>query len=242
MTISGDVSGSSRLKALRLIFLLLMLLPLFIISTGQAQPPLGAGNEVWVDVPDKVYVGQEVELPVYIANDDDLAWFSLGMKAVSAGGAQWDWVFQSEPPWSDPEDSIMISLNHDSRFWGDNLEFSGFAWGFCDVSICEFEFDGLSGTPPNVPAGPLEHAYTIHLRPTAPGTIVVDTAEWPPATDQWHFGLAGAGNIRPAWSGPFHFTVVEAPKGDVNCDGTANVADAVYIINWIFKDGPEPCR
>ncbi len=29
--------------------------------------------------------------------------------------------------------------------------------------------------------------------------------------------------------------------GDANCDGTLNIADAVYLITYIFKGGPEPC-
>jgi hypothetical protein len=28
--------------------------------------------------------------------------------------------------------------------------------------------------------------------------------------------------------------------GDANYDGDINVADAVYLINWIFKNGPAP--
>jgi hypothetical protein len=29
--------------------------------------------------------------------------------------------------------------------------------------------------------------------------------------------------------------------GDSNCDGTLNVGDPVYMINYVFKHGPEPC-
>lgn len=30
--------------------------------------------------------------------------------------------------------------------------------------------------------------------------------------------------------------------GDINADGWINVADAVYLINFIFRDGPRPCQ
>lgn len=30
--------------------------------------------------------------------------------------------------------------------------------------------------------------------------------------------------------------------GDINADGWINVADAVYLINFIFRDGPPPCQ
>jgi len=29
--------------------------------------------------------------------------------------------------------------------------------------------------------------------------------------------------------------------GDTNGDGKVDVADAVYVMNYIFKGGPEPC-
>ncbi|MCP4568163.1 MAG: hypothetical protein GY841_11350 [FCB group bacterium] len=29
--------------------------------------------------------------------------------------------------------------------------------------------------------------------------------------------------------------------GDTNCDGSINIGDAVYLINYIFKSGPAPC-
>jgi hypothetical protein len=225
---------------------LLIAVGLAIIPAGQlaAQPPLGAPNEVWVDVPDTAYVGQEVAIDVYIANSNTLGAFDLGMKVVSTDAARWDWVYQPDlhlnvPP---PYDSVMISLNNDSRFWGDNLEVPGFGWGERGESICAFAVGAVSFDVPDVPAGPLEKAYAIHLRPTSPGTIVVDSAEWPPASSQWYLLIAGTGAVYPAWNGPFCFTVVEPPIGDVDCDGRGNLGDAVYIINWIFKGGPEPCR
>lgn len=30
--------------------------------------------------------------------------------------------------------------------------------------------------------------------------------------------------------------------GDSNCDGSVNVGDAVYLINFVFRGGPEPCN
>jgi hypothetical protein len=29
--------------------------------------------------------------------------------------------------------------------------------------------------------------------------------------------------------------------GDANCDGALNIGDAVYLINYVFKGGTEPC-
>jgi hypothetical protein len=30
-------------------------------------------------------------------------------------------------------------------------------------------------------------------------------------------------------------------NGDVNCDGARNSADVIYLINYLFLSGPEPC-
>lgn len=35
-------------------------------------------------------------------------------------------------------------------------------------------------------------------------------------------------------------TVCDCVPGDANADGTTNVGDAVYIINYVFKSGPPP--
>jgi len=32
-----------------------------------------------------------------------------------------------------------------------------------------------------------------------------------------------------------------ALNGDVNCDGMVNVNDAIYTLNYLFKNGPPPC-
>ena len=31
-------------------------------------------------------------------------------------------------------------------------------------------------------------------------------------------------------------------NGDVNCDGSIVIADAVYLLNWLFLGGPMPCK
>ena len=41
--------------------------------------------------------------------------------------------------------------------------------------------------------------------------------------------------------GAFGNTGAIGIPGDANCDGDCNVGDAVYIINYVFKGGPEPC-
>lgn len=51
-------------------------------------------------------------------------------------------------------------------------------------------------------------------------------------------GLAGAGRLLPAGAaeGPGRYEV----PGDVNGDGNADIGDAVYLLNCLFAEGPEP--
>ncbi len=34
---------------------------------------------------------------------------------------------------------------------------------------------------------------------------------------------------------------VDPTDADVNCDGRIRITDCVYLINYIFLGGPEPC-
>jgi len=41
-----------------------------------------------------------------------------------------------------------------------------------------------------------------------------------------------------AWSGYVHTAAYE--HGDVNADGSVAISDVVYLVNYLFKSGPEP--
>jgi hypothetical protein len=94
-----------------------------------------------------------------------------------------------------------------------------------------------------IPIGPLRHMYSFQIKPTSPGTICIDSGYVPPSVPQWIFLDFGVDMVIPTWGGPYCFTVLPSrAPGDVNCDGAGNVGDAVYLINWIFRGGPEPCK
>lgn len=81
----------------------------------------------------------------------------------------------------------------------------------------------------------------ITFTPTDTGTIWIrDTFVAPVSTvsllDQ------GASQVPFGWYAPYKITVAECPvkMGDVNNDGVINSADLSYMVNYIFKSGPEP--
>jgi hypothetical protein len=236
MSASQGIANSTRSMGINLFFIPIIA-SLFGITTVAAQPPLGAPNEVWVDVPDTAYVGQEVELQVYMANSEPVGGFATSFIIYSPDGARWERVEQPDSEWNFFGDMNFISYVRGFRFW-DYLELRMGVWGPVDSQSAAFQIEGSSLSGPLAPVGPLEHAYTMHIRPTETGTICIDSTMFWTADDQWLFGPGGD----PAWNGPFCFTVVEPPIGDINCDGAGNLADAIYLINWIFKGGPEPCR
>jgi hypothetical protein len=207
-----------------------------------SQEPLGEPNEVWVTTSsgDTMVVGEDVEFQIYIANDVDILDISCFFIISSSDGANWD--LSAQPP--DTTLNIYTcttnpaALISTSRFWGQEVEIRSFWCGPVYDTSEQYHFSGNSFSPPHGPPGPLEHALSIHFQPTAVGTICVDSLPWPPATIPLIFN----GDMIPAWNGPFCFTVIESPEGDINCDGHANIVDAVYLLNWIFQGGPPPCR
>jgi hypothetical protein len=235
-----DFSESAWPKHQRVALLLSALSVFILASIAAAQPPLGAGNEVWVDVPDTVYVGQEVEIKVYMANSGTVQAFVSAFQIYSSDADEWDWVVQPPSEWDFMGEINIVSHVGGFRLW-EYLPSRLGEWGPVDSQLAIFDVSAGTYYEPWGPPGPLEHAYTIHIRPTKTGTICIDSSDFWAADDMWiYFGSEGSSF--PAWNGPFCMTVAEPPLGDVNCDGAGNLGDAVYIINWIFKGGPDPCR
>ncbi len=97
------------------------------------------------------------------------------------------------------------------------------------------EFIASSGKslPPGY--GPV---FNIHFDPvTTPGTNIVDTT-----TLSSRSLIADAPYLTfvPAVE-PGSITIRDYLCGDPSCDGTVNVGDAIYLVNWIFKGGAQPC-
>jgi hypothetical protein len=78
---------------------------------------------------------------------------------------------------------------------------------------------------------------------SGPGTLTFRTAvhsSWGPTSmiaivDPVSINWPAAGEV-----GSFNVTEVPPQRGDINCDDRRNVTDIIYLINYLFKDGPAP--
>jgi hypothetical protein len=76
-------------------------------------------------------------------------------------------------------------------------------------------------------------------------SVDIDSAFLGPATE-FVFCPSSGGVLTPAYNdcGTAEIVILVSPPaacGDVNCDGTCNVSDAVAIINYVFVGGNAPC-
>jgi len=106
-------------------------------------------------------------------------------------------------------------------------------------------FSGLKSAMPGFPNGFNSEVFTITTTfPTSSigKTFRIDSSYFCP-TMSWYWLTPSLGQVHPSWPGPYSFLIVVncAGNGDVNCDNHKNVADVVYMINYVFKQGPAPC-
>lgn len=81
--------------------------------------------------------------------------------------------------------------------------------------------------------------WRITFIPTDTGLITIDTAWSPPANTLGAFD-ANALDYPASWGAKTVTIVSYCLTGDVNADSVITAADIIYIINFIFKGGPEP--
>jgi hypothetical protein len=209
-------------------------------SSVYAQGPVGDPDEVWVTSSsgDTLFVGELVMLEVHIAMSTVYDAVGITFELSSSDGAGWEWIDLGEHgPFELIENSRMyIGTDVFVPEWAPSSPSGAPADTFC--------IGGISWDAPDFEPGQLEHSYNISIRPTEVGTICIDSGFIPPGAVPWHFTSNDPPYlIQPTWGGPYCFTVLPSQaKGDVNCDGDGNLGDAVYLINWIFKGGPEPCK
>lgn len=70
-------------------------------------------------------------------------------------------------------------------------------------------------------------------------TICIDTCFWPPS-DRLCFSRSDAVTYIPRHNLPYCFQISSPFAGDANGDGTIDVSDIVYLINYLFRSGASP--
>jgi hypothetical protein len=129
---------------------------------------------------------------------------------------------------------------------------------FDNVSPDRLCIGGVAFFSGGLPSGPSAKCYTLRFyipacEPEESAAISVvpynysSTLTWTFVDDGGSYapdfnGQPVASQLEPVAS-PVVFPSVSGSRicGDVNCDRTINVSDAVQIINWIFKGGNPPC-
>jgi hypothetical protein len=220
-----------------------------IVARGRDRLPYGdfididvvrEGTTVAVET---LYVGGRYEIRVWIENAAELFGLSMGFFVWSGDGVDWSWNPQS---WGLPPDGSVTIKDSGRLAWPCNLGIASSVWdnpnpgteiGFCGNAL-------TSGLPP----GPLEHMVSLHfrvdsLRNEGERTINIDSILWGRYDGDLVYSYQDGGGIYPQalWPmGGHHWPVIIPPCGDANSDGTVNVGDAVFLINYVFKGGAAP--
>lgn len=70
-------------------------------------------------------------------------------------------------------------------------------------------------------------------------TVCIDSCFWPPST-RLMFCRSDAVTYFPRDNLPYCFSTSPAQAGDLNADGVIDLEDLVFLVNYLFKDGPPP--
>ena len=108
----------------------------------------------------------------------------------------------------------------------DDLEWTGGDADSGDVVTYDIYF-GQSSSPPQVETDWPSGLYD-------PGTLNYETSYYWSIVSRDSQGETNAG---PLW---FFTTAPEYIRGDANGDGVIDVGDVVYLINYLYKNGPPP--
>ncbi|UCB53466.1 MAG: dockerin type I repeat-containing protein [Candidatus Zixiibacteriota bacterium] len=82
----------------------------------------------------------------------------------------------------------------------------------------------------------LTATMTVTLEDTT--TLRIDTCFWP--MGRTCFSRSDAVTYMPWHNGPLYVNVRRSVHGDANGDGTINIADVMYMVNYLYRNGPYP--
>lgn len=258
-----ELPFSGRRLPLRLNVILLLVIGATIsLAVDLSQ----AANRVYVDVVREsktvpvtnLYIGLNYEFRIWIENDVPLSslrvtlrnWAGLTKSLAETAelGTYFSWVNAGGyGPTGLNTGHACVTVPTGCR-----MNPPEYVWDFSNVlRVWEYNMNevspdtiGFGGTAlaHGLAAGPLQHMASIHFRPNilflGQAVLHLDSAFIAPGGGMLFVDGAG-GLITPEFSTASPWYIVSL-CGDVNGDGSINVADAVYLISYIFKGGPAP--
>jgi len=161
--------------------------------------------------------------------------------------------------------AILASTNgfrvwtHSGGTYTDNfsaITYDSFPWGWFMIYLSTgglvmspFSIDGLGadtigfggvGPPAGeyIPDGTDSLCWWIQTVPSLYGDTLCIDSSWFPPGGEWLWETT-QGGVYPYWDGP-HCFHVGALCGNVDGSGGINVADVIYLLDYLFFDGPAP--
>ncbi len=227
------------------LFLLLLSLPAFAV------------NHVYLDIvesgedkgADTLFVGKDYEARVFLRNDIHLGemrlafrfWGGIVGKDGSRAGHFWEWtnVEGYGPTYACVSIAPGSRMDPVGSVWDDM--FSIFEWHMNEDSPDTIGIRGVASTG-GLPVGLSEHMISIHFTPKMPTygmiTMWADTAFVPTTGALTFYDMVGT-IYNPSFTTPGWWPIAIV-CGDANSDGTVNIGDAVFLINFIFSAGASP--
>jgi hypothetical protein len=211
----------------------------------------GAVNRIEIDAAksgtapvhyDTLYVGGEYELRYWVENDVVIGGISSPIQIWSDDGAEWEYISR---PWGIGTNKFFTIVP------GSRLD--GFPFDMTGVFVTEYNIDtqnrdtlawGGFALNNGLQTGPLEHMISLNFRPVGPWipgeihTLCFDTCLVAPGPIWVWVDIIGNAAI-PEWGGQLCLPV-KLICGNPNGDNDVNVGDAVFMINYVFREGTAP--
>jgi hypothetical protein len=203
---------------------------------------------------DVAYVGQTNIVEIWIQNEESLGAVSMAFEISCGVSYSFDPAYgelAGMPGYLNAEGdavSAFVPLHFEYHLMN-------------DVSPDSISVEGSSLTPPYdlLPGHSEPHlCYTMAFdipegQPEMSDGFCIDNVSWQNPFRNWQFWIYGIANVAPYFQGWSNHssTDPDAPAvcfdivagflcGDADADGLANITDAVYLIAYIFSDGPPP--
>jgi hypothetical protein len=224
-----DLNCDRRLDMRDLVYLTDMLFypPLPACTCGTINPPLyddpGLPDTVWVES-NTLIVGIPSTILLGIVNDEPLTSFAIDL--------EWD-------------GSAVLGVDYQNSKFTDRVSYDNILWTCVrnshinGVNPDTFQFYGWRSSSEAVSLEPDRDAVvSIAFIPQSAGTVNFRLTTWRSASESM-LTTEDHEAILPTFYGG-NITVLPYLAGDPNHDGTVNSSDIVYLINYLFKGGPQP--